>query len=236
MKITLIKQSSGMWKPAFEEDFNNLKKYQPMHKIQVEVKDAPRSIAEHKMFFGFIKFLFENQSYTENKNLFRDALLININHTKTTFRKLAKGKYEETVIADSISFDKCTEKKFNKLFKDLQIFANDVMGVNFEEWKKSEWKGETSCANPDCHNTAIHTHEIFPGHTRRTLCIEKNWQVKICGTCHDMSHGKLEKFDSTDMSQVQYNMLGIWCKVLGLNTQEATKEIMVIDKLGEVFE
>lgn len=214
-----------MLKPLHPNDHEILRKIPPMTKLYVDIKESPRSIDEHRMFFGFIKFLFENQEFTSNKNLFLDAILINIGHTRTSFTK-ENGKYLEKVIPESLSFEKCTQKKFHKIVKKVEAFAFDTFQIKMNDWKKEYWKDDKSCANPDCHNPATDVHEIYPGSYRRQACIDRGWQVKICRKCHDLSHMKTESAKDFEINEVGYKMLKIWLELLGLDEIKSRQEIM----------
>lgn len=220
MKVQLIKQGSGLWKPASQEDLDALKKYPVFHKMQFDMKEADRSIQEHRMFWQFFNFLFENQSYEANKDKFRAMLLLTLGHTEISYKRLGKGKYEEIEIPRSLRFDKMSQKDFHNLFKDVQDFAKDKMGISFDEWKENEIGFDGKCANPDCNNIATDIHEIIMGNYRRQFCIDKGLQVKICRECHSIAHGKKENIEAGYMSLDMWNMFKIFCGVLKVDPEK----------------
>jgi hypothetical protein len=227
MKAILIKQSDGSWKPAYPDEYEKLKSMPVFKKIEVNIKEANRSIEEHKCFFAFLQFVYENQEMiTGGFNRFRDIILINLEHTEFRFRKLHKGRYEEIEIPKSLSFEKITQKEFHILFEKMQRFVMDNFQIDFILWKNNEWKDPNSCQNPDCHNPANHTHEIVPGHGRRQYCIDRKWQVRVCTKCHDLSHGKHENIEGSTMSVTMFQMLKIWCRVLQLDMDDVRKEVL----------
>ena len=226
MKATLVKQSDGSWKPSTKDDFEEFKKYPVFHKLTGTFKDANRSTDEHKMFFAFMTFVYENQEVIKGGlNRFRDIVLLNLEHTEFRFRKLHKGKYEEIEIPKSLSFERCSQKEFHALFKKLIKFVEDQFRIRFIDWKNNEWKDPNSCQNPSCHNPAVHTHEIVPGNGRRQYCIDKGYQVNICAKCHDLSHGKHENIESGVMSTDMFEMMKIWCNILGVDANDVIKEV-----------
>ena len=101
MKIFLVKQLNGTLKPAYNSDYDKVKKLKAGEEYVCEVKQ-PRNIRFHRKFFALINMIFDNQEVYNNADRLRKDLIIEA------------GFYEEWVDvhgeikreADSISFAK----------------------------------------------------------------------------------------------------------------------------------
>lgn len=114
MKLFVIKSLSGTIKPAYDSDFEHLKKMKAGEVYECEIK-MPRNIKFHRKFFALINLVFQNQElYTNIEHLRKDLII-------------ASGNYDtrynldgvEILEPKSISFAKMDESEFSELYTSV---------------------------------------------------------------------------------------------------------------------
>lgn len=114
MKIFAVKSLSGSIKPAYDSDFEQLKKMKAGEVYECEIK-MPRNIKFHRKFFALINLVYQNQElYTNIEHLRKDLII-------------ASGNYEsrynldgfEVLEPKSISFSKMDEAEFSDLYSSV---------------------------------------------------------------------------------------------------------------------
>jgi len=111
MEITLVKTLSGSLRPAYDSDYEKLKKLPVNEPVQFKYTKQ-RNYKFHKKFFALVNMVFENQErYTNIEHLRRDLIV-------------AAGYYDvrnnfdgvEIYEPKSISFASMDENEFSELY------------------------------------------------------------------------------------------------------------------------
>jgi len=114
MKIALIKQLNGTFKPAYDSDYEKTKRIKAGDLVEVDIK-KPRNYEFHKKFFALINLVYENQEIYHNVEDLREDLII------------ASGFYvDRTALggelvrrAKSVSFASMDELEFSDLYNKV---------------------------------------------------------------------------------------------------------------------
>lgn len=114
MKLFVVKSLSGTIKPAYDSDYESLKKMKAGEVYECEIK-MPRNVRFHRKFFALINLVYQNQEiYTSIEHLRKD-LIIASGHYETRFN----FEGVEITEAKSISFAKMDEAEFNDLYSSV---------------------------------------------------------------------------------------------------------------------
>ena len=126
MKFTIVKQFNNTFKVAYDTDYDKMKRIKVGDLLQCEIK-KPRNYQFHKKFFALLNMIYQNQERYNNIDHLRNDLTIEAGFY--TLRQNLKG--EEIYEADSISFSKMTEEKFEDYYsKCLDVI---VKYFNFDK-------------------------------------------------------------------------------------------------------
>ena len=88
---------------------------------------VPRNLKFHRKFFGMIGEAFQMQDSYTNKKHWRDAVLIAAGHCETYITHTGEVNYKP----ESISFAKCDDTKFSKIY-------NNAIQAIVDNWLNSE--------------------------------------------------------------------------------------------------
>lgn len=126
MKFTIVKQFNNTFKVAYDTDYDKMKRIKVGVLLQCEIK-KPRNYQFHKKFFALLNMIYQNQERYNNIDHLRNDLTIEAGFY--TLRQNLKG--EQIYEADSISFSKMTEEKFEDYYsKCLDVI---VKYFNFDK-------------------------------------------------------------------------------------------------------
>lgn len=136
MKVALFKQLNGMFKAAYNSDFEYLKKFKVGEVYFFEVK-RERNIKFHRKFFSLIKMVFENQEHYSSMENLRKDLLVCAGYKETRYS--IDGEY--ITEAKSISFAKMTQDEFDQMYRDVTQeiikhfnFGEEDIKLNVEQY------------------------------------------------------------------------------------------------------
>lgn len=129
MEIYLVKTLSGQFNPAFDSDYDNLKKVPVNEIIKVEYKKT-RNLRFHRKFFALINLVFQNQSVYSNIDHFRKHLTIASGFYDTTICLETGAEVKE---AKSIKFSKMDEIEFSELYSRFIDTVNEYFGIDKED-------------------------------------------------------------------------------------------------------
>jgi len=125
MEITLIKTLSGVFKPAYDSDYENAKKI-ALNEPFVFKYSKPRNYKFHKKFFALVNMLYQNQEQYNNLEYLRKDLII-----ESGFYEIRYGIHgEEIKEAKSISFSNMDEIEFSELYN--RVVDTIVRCFNFD--------------------------------------------------------------------------------------------------------
>ena len=111
MKIFLVKQLNGTLKPAYNSDYDKVKKLKVGEEYQCDVRQ-PRNYKLLKKFFSLVKLVFDNQEVYNNIDILREDLIIEAGY----YVEWADFNGEIKRKAKSISFGSMTEDEFQQLY------------------------------------------------------------------------------------------------------------------------
>ena len=132
MKITLIKNLNGVLKPAYDSDYELVKKI-PLNEPITFEWSKPRNYKFHKKFFALINLVYQNQEQYNNIEHLRKELTICAGHYDLIF-DLDTGQQKKE--AQSIKFSSIDEIEFNKIYNDvLEVVVNKF---NFQKREINE--------------------------------------------------------------------------------------------------
>lgn len=114
MKITLIKSLNGSLKPAYDSDYELVKKI-PLNEPIIFEWSKPRNYLFHKKFFALINLVYQNQEVYNNIEHLRKDLTISAGYYD--LRHNFDGV--EIVEAKSISFAKMDELEFSEFYSKI---------------------------------------------------------------------------------------------------------------------
>jgi hypothetical protein len=115
MEITFIKTLSGVYKLAFDSDFEKAKSI-PINEPFTVKYTKVRNAKFHRKFFALINLCYQNQSTFNNLEHLRKELIICAGHYELIF-DLESGTQKKE--AQSISFANMDETEFNKLYTNV---------------------------------------------------------------------------------------------------------------------
>lgn len=125
MKITLIKQFNGAFKPAYNSDYENAKKVPLNEPIDFEWK-KPRNYKFHKKFFALIELVYQNQEIYNNKEHLRKDLTISAGFYDIRHNFEGVEIYEPK----SISFANMDEVEFSELYNRFIDVVVQWLGID----------------------------------------------------------------------------------------------------------
>lgn len=111
MKISLVKTLSGVFKLAFDSDFENAKKIPINEPFEIEYKKR-RNYKFHKKFFALINMVYQNQERYNNIDELREHLTIASGYFNVSYD--LDGVEQKKV--KSISFASMDEIEFNEFY------------------------------------------------------------------------------------------------------------------------
>jgi len=128
MDLHLIKTLSGTLKPAFDEDYENLKKI-PLNEV-IKVKySKPRNIKFHRKFFKLVDTVYQNQEVYNNSEHLRKHLTIAAGYYNITYT-LDGEEYKE---AQSISFASMSEIEFSEFYSKFIDVIHQYFGFDKDD-------------------------------------------------------------------------------------------------------
>jgi hypothetical protein len=110
MDIYLVKMSSILASPAYDDDKEKFDKLKTGDIFKVSIKKV-RNPKFHRKYFALINMVFDNQNKFENKDKLRDYLTIKSGFYDETFTDVGV-----LLTPKSISFDKMDDFEFGELF------------------------------------------------------------------------------------------------------------------------
>lgn len=126
MKVLIYKKNNNLV-PAYDSDFENLKKYKDNEFYEIEIKNK-RNILFHRKFFALLNLGFESQDICSNFELFREAILI-----ENGFYFYAKNfKGQIIKVAKSISFANMDNAEFENVFNKVLDYLCKLIGTKSE--------------------------------------------------------------------------------------------------------
>lgn len=125
MKVTLIKTLNGSLKPAYDSDYENVKKIKVGEPYEFEFR-KPRNYKFHKKFFALINMVFDNQERYTSADHLRKDLLIDAGYYDTRYN-LHGVEIQE---AKSISFANVDEIEFNEIYS--RVIDSIVRNFHFD--------------------------------------------------------------------------------------------------------
>lgn len=114
MELYLVKQLNGSLLPAYDSDYEKVKKIKQGDTVKCEVK-KPRNIKFHKKFFALMNLVYQNQERYEHIDDLREQLTIAAGYYTTTYT--LDGVEQQK--AKSISFAAMDELEFGELYNAL---------------------------------------------------------------------------------------------------------------------
>lgn len=111
MKLYIVKTLNGTFKPAYDSDYEQVKKIKAGEILTCEIKQ-PRNGAFHRKFMALINMVFQNQERYNNFDLLRKHLIIAAGYYDTTYT--LEGV--EIPEAKSIAFANMSEDEFQGLY------------------------------------------------------------------------------------------------------------------------
>lgn len=114
MELYLVKQLNGSLLPAYDSDYEKVKKIKQGDTVKCEVT-KPRNIRFHKKFFALMNLVYQNQERYEHIDDLREQLTISAGYCTTTYT--LEGVEQQK--AKSISFAAMDELEFGELYNAL---------------------------------------------------------------------------------------------------------------------
>lgn len=114
MELYLVKQLNGSLLPAYESDYEKVKKIKQGDTVKCEVT-KPRNIKFHKKFFALMNLVYQNQERYDHIDDLREQLTIAAGYYTTTYT--LEGVEQQK--AKSISFAAMDELEFGELYNAL---------------------------------------------------------------------------------------------------------------------
>ena len=114
MELYLVKQLNGSLLPAYDSDYEKVKKIKQGDTVKCEVT-KPRNIKFHKKFFALMNLVYQNQERYEHIDDLREQLTIAAGYYTTTYT--LEGVEQQK--AKSISFAAMDELEFGELYNAL---------------------------------------------------------------------------------------------------------------------
>jgi len=111
MIITLVKQYDNSFKPAFDEDYDKVKKIKPLALVKTNITQ-PRNLKFLRKFFGLIDLVYQNQEAYATADELREMITIASGYVDVVYTLDGNSHLE----AKSISFAKMKEEEFEQLY------------------------------------------------------------------------------------------------------------------------
>ena len=128
MKLGLIKQLNGSFKPAYDSDYELAKKIKVNDYYEFNYK-KPRNYLFHKKFFALVNLTYHNQDTYNNIDDLREDLIVDAG-----FYRKTRTKHDETIKkALSISFSKMDETEFNDLYNRVADVIVQWLGIEKQD-------------------------------------------------------------------------------------------------------
>lgn len=122
-EICLYKGADGQILPADGDSADRYNRW-PVGVEYVLRKVSVRNLGFHRKYFKMLNLAYKNQDVVVGKKWFRRYVLIGIGHCKIYVAK------DGTVLkeVDSISFSKCTQEEFERIYQDTLTFLLQRFG------------------------------------------------------------------------------------------------------------
>lgn len=135
-KVLLVKQANNSFLPAYDSDYETMRKVKVGETIQVSFS-KPRNIGHHRKFFALINMVFENQEIYKNQDHLRKELTMKAGYYDNYINHKGIEKYE----AKSISFGSMCQDDFEDLYQrfldaveEIFQFDSELIKQNIEQF------------------------------------------------------------------------------------------------------
>lgn len=122
MELHIVKQLDGRFIPAYDSDWEKAQKIKigEIHKCSIT---KPRNLKHHKMFFGLINMVYDNQERFQHIEDLREQLIIEAGY----FETYISLQGEVVRKAKSMSFASMDQWEFQELYERIK----DVICIHF---------------------------------------------------------------------------------------------------------
>jgi len=124
----IFKRSFSGFEPIDDNAKSMLKKYKFGDEAEIEIKQK-RNVKFHRLFFAMINLTYNNQDITDDRNDFREAVIIHAGYYR--LQKQIDGS--EIKRAESISFAKMDNITFSELYSKVFDVCLKILGCKSEE-------------------------------------------------------------------------------------------------------
>jgi len=128
MKLYLVKQLNGTFKPAYDSDYEKAKKIKVNELYEYDFKQ-PRNVKFHRKFFALLNLVYNNQDVYSNIEDLREDLTIEAGY----FRLTENIKGQTVKRAKSISFASMDETGFSDLYNSVVNVVINWLKISKEE-------------------------------------------------------------------------------------------------------
>ena len=129
MKIQVVKNLNGTLKPAYDSDYESLKKIPLNEIIEIEYKKQ-RNIRFHRKLFSLLNLAYSNQNIFDNLEDMRYCLMLECNLSEIKVNKLTGEIFK---VPKSLQFAKMDEVEFNEVYNTLKQYICEWLGVTNEQ-------------------------------------------------------------------------------------------------------
>ena len=136
MKVLITKQANNSFLPAYDSDYEALRKIKVGDTVSCDIK-RPRNLAMHRKFFALINLVFQNQEIYDNIDLLRKELTKAAGYYEEYVNHKGKKCYE----AKSISFSSMDQEDFEDLYQrfldkvcEIFHFEEELINENIEQF------------------------------------------------------------------------------------------------------
>ena len=129
MKIQVVKNLNGTLKPAYDSDYESLKKIPLNEIIEIEYKKQ-RNIRFHRKLFSLLNLAYSNQNIFDNLEDMRYCLMLECNLSEIKVNKLTGEIFK---VPKSLQFAKMDEVEFNEVYNTLKQYICNWLGVTNEQ-------------------------------------------------------------------------------------------------------
>ena len=129
MKIQVVKNLNGTLKPAYDSDYESLKKIPLNEIIEIEYKKQ-RNIKFHRKLFSLLNLAYSNQNIFDNLEDMRYCLMLECNLSEIKVNKLTGEIFK---VPKSLQFAKMDEVEFNEVYNTLKQYICEWLGVTNEQ-------------------------------------------------------------------------------------------------------
>lgn len=129
MKIQVVKNLNGTLKPAYDSDYESLKKIPLNEIIEIEYKKQ-RNVRFHRKLFSLLNLAYSNQNIFDNLEDMRYCLMLECNLSEIKVNILTGEMFK---IPKSLQFSKMDEVEFNEVYNTLKQYICEWLGVTNEQ-------------------------------------------------------------------------------------------------------